>query len=804
MDLFVCWVVFPALYLAVALGLGLLAELATGARLPGVLLLPIGVAGVFVASQVLSYFSWSAPAATPGVVVLGLAGLVLGRRRLRDLGRLDRAALAAAVVVFAVFAAPVVLTGEPVFAGYTVLGDTSIHFIGADYILHHGRHVGGLPPSSYEFSLAAYYGNGGYPSGGPTAAGVLAPAVGEDVAWVFQPFLALLAAMTSLAVYSLVARRIGAAWLRFFVAALAPQSALVLAYALQGSVKEVGTAWAIALLAAAVAVFAEQAPGGPRRVVPVAVAAAAGLSLISFSLVPWLGLLLLAALVAAVRRPGAPAEWRPAGVQAGAFVLLTGLLSFPTLAVLGTFLPAVSAAVTAHKEFGNLLGPLDPIQMFGTWLSTDYRLKPDTHSLTVATYLLIGASLVAAGLGLGWAIRRRSWALLYLAVSLIGWYYVTRNGSPWAQAKALMIVSPAVMVGIALGPVALYEAGRRLEAGALAAVVALGVLGSNALAYHNVSDAPWSRMVELERVGDRIAGQGPTLYTEFEEFGKHFLARADPESPGEGWQRRLGLAAMTTDGSPIHQGQSSDLDIFIPAYVDYYRTIVLRHGPAWSRPPSIYRRVWSGRYYEIWQRPAGAGGRIVARLPLGSRLSAAAVPSCPAVGALARRARAVGGRLAWAPAPVPLVILPTRTAYPPAWAIDPSDPLSLIPTGTGKVVGSVVVRTPGVYDVWIEGSIGRPVRVYADGTYVGSVGDALAGRGQATRAGSVSWRPGRHVIVAVMTGGSLDPGNGQDGRRLGPISAVPREPGTGDVRYVSAAAWPRLCGRPADWIEAVR
>jgi hypothetical protein len=60
------------------------------------------------------------------------------------------------------------------------------------------------------------------------------------------------------------------------------------------------------------------------------------------------------------------------------------------------------------------------------------------------------------------------------------------------------------------------------------------------------------------------------------------------------------------------------------------------------------------------------------------------------------------------------------------------------------------------------------------------------------------------VIVAVMTGGSLDPGNGQDGRRLGPISAVPREPGTGDVRYVPAAAWPSLCGRSADWIEAVR
>ncbi|MGI8803629.1 MAG: hypothetical protein ACR2KV_15930 [Solirubrobacteraceae bacterium] len=803
MDLFVCWVLFVALYLVVAVGLGLLVERATGSVLPGVLLPPIGVAGVFVLSQLFSYFSWSAPLTTPGILLLGVSGLIVGRRRLRDRGRLDRGALAAAVVVFAVFAAPIVLTGEPTFAGYTVLGDTSIHFIGADYILRHGRHLGGLPPSSYEFSLSAYYGNGGYPSGGPTAAGAMAEAVGENVAWIFQPFLALLAAMTSLCVYAIVAPRVRPTWLRFFVAALAPQSALVLAYALQGSVKEVGTAWAIALLAAVVAWFAEQCRGGARRVIPVAVAAAAGLSLISLSIAPWLGLFMVTAL-AVTLRGGGRAGRRTALLQSGGFVAVTAALAFPTLAVLGTFLPAVTATVTAQHEFGNLFGPLDPIQMFGTFLSGDYRAKPDTSALLTATHLLLGVSLVSAALGLAWAIRRRSWALLYLGVSLIGWYYVTRSGSPWAQAKALMIVSPAVMVAIALGPIALHAAGRRFEAVALALVVAGGVLASNALAYHDVSNAPWRRMVELERVGHRIAGQGPTLYPEFEEFGKHFLAAADPESPGEGWQRRLALAAQTTDGTAIHQGQSYDLDTFTPAYIDYYRTIVLRHGPAWSRPPSIYRLVWSGRYYEIWQRPPGAESQIVAHLPLGTRTTPAAIPSCPAVRSLARRASAVGGRLAYATAPIPLVIVPTRTAYPPRWAIDPSDGLSLIPTGPGKVVGSVVARRSGTYDIWLEGSIARPFRVYVDGAYLGTVANELAGRGQATSAGAVTWRPGRHVISVVQGGGSLDPGNGEAGRRLGPISAVPRLAGARQVDDLAAKDWGALCGRPADWIEAVR
>ena len=75
--------------------------------------------------------------------------------------------------MFAVFAAPTVLSGQATFAGYTVLGDTSIHMIGADALLQVGRDFSSLPPSSYEYSLVSYYGASGYPSGGPTAAGAL-------------------------------------------------------------------------------------------------------------------------------------------------------------------------------------------------------------------------------------------------------------------------------------------------------------------------------------------------------------------------------------------------------------------------------------------------------------------------------------------------------------------------------------------------------------------------------------------------------------------------------------------------------
>ena len=52
---------------------------------------------------------------------------------------------------------------------------------------------------------------------------------------------------------------------------------------------------------------------------------------------------------------------------------------------------------------------------------------------------------------------------------------------------------------------------------------------SNALQYHDVSLAPRERMEELAEIGEQFDGQGPSLYTEFEEFGKHFLRQTAPE-----------------------------------------------------------------------------------------------------------------------------------------------------------------------------------------------------------------------------------------------------------------------------------
>ena len=90
----------------------------------------------------------TAELATPLVIVGAVAGLVVGRARVWPL-QLDPWATGAALFTFAVFAAPIVLGGSASFAGYTILGDTAVHFVLADRIASEGTSLAGLEPSSY-------------------------------------------------------------------------------------------------------------------------------------------------------------------------------------------------------------------------------------------------------------------------------------------------------------------------------------------------------------------------------------------------------------------------------------------------------------------------------------------------------------------------------------------------------------------------------------------------------------------------------------------------------------------------------
>jgi hypothetical protein len=387
-------------------------------------------------------------------------------------------------------------------------------------------------------------------------------------------------------------------------------------------------------------------------------------------------------------------------------------------------------------------------------------------------------------------------------VSLFAFFYVLRRGSPWADGKAMVIVSPAIMFGAAVGVAFLFQHRQRLLAWSIAAALAVGVLWTNALQYHDVSLAPRDRMEELAELGDRLDGQGPTLYTEFEEFAKHFLRDADPEGVAEGWQRRLNLAEGRA-GQRVHLGLAADTDQFTDRYLRYFRTIVLRRGFFGSRPPSTYRRIHHGRYYDVWQRPVGEERRLIRHDSLGQGRAPSEMAPCDRVRAIAGAARRARGQVAYAELPRTRAFVPSTTAIPAGWFPDPSDGNVLLARGPGKIEDSVGLRRAGTYDLWVEGSFRRDWRVLIDGKEVAPLERGLNSRQSAEEVARLELPAGRHVVTLERPGGSLEPGNGGFGQ-LGPVVLAPTEVDSRPVERIAPSGYRSLCGRWLDWIEAVR
>ena len=135
MDLLGSWVAFPALLTALAVGCGALIEAAARLRLPLALLPALGFAGIVVIGQFLTLADATAELTTPVVVAAGGGGLALLALRRRP--RSGWWAVAAAAAVFAVYAAPIVLSGEATFAGYIRLDDTATWMALTDRVMEH-------------------------------------------------------------------------------------------------------------------------------------------------------------------------------------------------------------------------------------------------------------------------------------------------------------------------------------------------------------------------------------------------------------------------------------------------------------------------------------------------------------------------------------------------------------------------------------------------------------------------------------------------------------------------------------------
>jgi hypothetical protein len=148
---------------------------------------------------------------------------------------------------------------------------------------------------------------------------------------------------------------------------------------------------------------------------------------------------------------------------------------------------------------GNLFNRLSPLEALGVWPSGDFRVEPGDGSVpAIVFYLGAALGLVALALGLRWSVRRGERVVpAALGAALVLWLYALIDGTPYQEAKALVLLSPLVALIAVRGLVA----GGAVP---LAVVYLLAAGGSSVLALANGPVGPASYSPALAELRQQL------------------------------------------------------------------------------------------------------------------------------------------------------------------------------------------------------------------------------------------------------------------------------------------------------------
>jgi len=753
MTAVIAWVIAPVLWSLLSLGLGCMLQGVIRGRIPTGLLLPIGFAVLVVLGTITTAWPPTAMLTMPLVVVLALLGLYLQRARLRPSSAAWPPTIAA-IGTYVLYGLPVMISGAP-FAGWIKLDDGASWLAFTDQLMANGRTTEGLAPSTFETLLRINWEDSAYPLGVFAPLGGVANLTHVDPAWLLQPYLAFLAGVLALVIHHVLRRYVTASALRVVLVVLAATPALLLGYALWGGIKEL----ALAPMFVVIALLAV------RRYSAAALAtvAAAVLAVAGFSGLAWLIVPGLFWLVGTIRGR----QWRSLAVAA----LGTVALSLPLLVLVR---PAdirnLAGFAASSNDIGNLIEPLQIIQIFGIWPVDDFRFSPEPMAVVSALLVVVAA---LAGLGLWHTFTRRDWVLgLYVGNCLLI-TAVSSPGNAWIAGKALAMSSPALLVAAAAGIGWLWEKQRTVIATAALALMTFGVGWSYVLAYQGVWLAPASQVRDLQAIGEQDLPK-PALIVDYSPYGaRHFLRRLDAEGAGELRRRTIPKAS----GGQVWKAEYAQIDDISQAGLADFETLVLRSSAIGSRPPSNYTLQWQGEAYEVWQRNPDAAP-IVEHIPLGTETDPAEFVTCEQIRQIA--AEHPEARIAAAERP------PVISVWPPA----------------DSAAAAFTVPVAGEYDLSLGGSFTGELNLTIDGQEVFRQRHQLNWTGNVTPAGTVPLAAGRHELTVTERRPPWQPGNRNPGWPLGPLYLSLATADVPVIRVPSGEA-DQLCGRRLDWLEVL-
>lgn len=804
------WLVAPALLFLVCLGLGLLLTMVIAWPKNLSIITASGFLLVIIFGSLLTASSITAPYTAFCVLALSVIGLIFGLIRRRSSLSLDYPSVAGGLITYVVFGLPVMAYGKPSWAGWVQLDDTASFLAVTDRIMSVGQSVPSLVTSTFGRIIQVLLGGNGlnygsvtnthfvYPIGTFVPIGVLSKLTTIERAWLFQPYLSFVAALSAMLFVTLLRNQIHKNSILIAASCVSIAASTIYSYVMWGGIKEIVIIVPITLLALTLFGDSSHNKGRDRYLYALICSMAlyfiGGMASFGFAAV----IIMIFLFIYAKRKSR---------------VLFVGIPVLILLALLGLWVEYLSTGknivgdllVPKIKDSGNLSRPLNLFQAFGIWPSQDFRADP---VLKPITFFVIALVLLFSMAGFYFSIQHLHWIIPSLVISVVAVViYSNFSGGIWLTGKALAVASPFLLLAASLGLYQVWDFVSKSERKwiqnfkfkyvivVLATVVGSGVLISDIFTYKNTWLAPYSQVNELRAIGVLYSGQGPALMTEYSVFGaRYFLRNLDAESASE---LRVHVIPMS-DGQEVPRGFAADIGLFDPNTINYYKILVLRKSPTASRPPLNYQLVWTGKHYEVWKRNDSALV-IKKMMPLGNNFTPGSTPTCQAVSSFLSGI-SKGDGIYTVRRDKTYLINFSDGDLPPSWIPVSASSGAVDRTGPGGFSRQFSVDETSLYDLSIAGSFPGQMTLLVDGSQVYSGHSIFEGNPTLVNSlTKVQLSAGTHVLTLVYETPLLMSGS-DVAARFGPIYLSTQFAGDAKMSRVSLSDVPRLCTENLDWL----
>lgn len=802
-NMLAAWVLYPAAVVVVSLGVGnVVARL--GSIALGLLTAPAGFAAVIVVHTFLMMLGLGADFATVLVVAIAAVGLVLWLTT-KPQARVENVwPLIAGVAVYAIAILPLIAHGRLAVVGYNLLNDAAWHTALIEWLHANGARAASNPNSSYE--LISLQVEQGYPLGTYAWPLVGIGLTGASAFALWAPTGALALAMLAVVAYRSVSES-GATkrWATPLAVAIAA-GFLPLSYQMQGGVKEI--LFAFTLLAAGLALSAidfARSTGviGIWRSSIMALISL-GAMIVVFGPGAALWILPLAAFVLIAQSLRAPdrAARRKIWFVAALSLASVALLALPAVIDAIRLADTVAAVASSSAQIGNLLGRVPPTEAFNAWISPDYRWQTPASGIAPWVYLV---TLVAAFLALAGIVREFRAARFFVPAAafagLLALLIIDVRYNRYFSAKALVAYAPIMGCATASGLIWLVTTeGRRRKLGiAAASALAITFLTATSVIMTRALVTPGDRFAELASINERIAGKGPTLINEREEYSQVLLRDGQPWYAfglfPPGWGLRPGYQPS--------QEWALDIDGYSEAHLKNFELILDRRQPGGSRPPSEFERWFETEHYAVWRRTTEDGA--LTQLPFGlTAANGMAKLECkdPVIATFFANAEKEGNEIAVATRADGAVVVPvTQLEQSPQWTT-PEPTGHQYRLGRDSASFDVKLEDGKRYELFAQGAFSAGIDVEANGQELGEVIADFGSREQWVPVGEFTAKADNSISVQPTVGWLLRPGSMQkDAIRA---FAFVDKAGHSNIQQLSPQHARKFCGKQIDWIAVRR